>query len=57
MSKIGGWVLERQETQNWIKHVNPYDRHSNKDTSERQHNDNTGHRNELQPRHYLVRSN
>ena len=32
MSKIGGWILENQETRNWIKTVNPYDRHSNKDT-------------------------
>jgi len=55
MSKIGGWILENQETRNWIKTVNPYDRHSNTELGNL--NDNTGHRNELQPRYNLVRGN
>ena len=31
MSKIGSWVIEDTQRRQEIKHVKPYDRHSNND--------------------------
>jgi len=53
MSKIGNWVLERQEAKQEVKQGNPFDRYSNKKTTAGQYYDYIGHRNESKPRHHL----
>lgn len=31
MSKIGSWLIDTNQRKAEIRHINPYDRHSNKD--------------------------
>jgi hypothetical protein len=57
MSKMTSWILEREEQKHYLHSLNPFDRHSNTETTAGQYYvDYAGYRNQHEARHHLVRS-